>query len=243
MSLYLPILMYHQIGEPGPGDKSGLFVSPGAFREQLDFLCDKGFRAVGPDALAEALAGGKPGNLPARALMISFDDADARALGPAIEALAERNWPAAGYFVAGAQKTFPAPAQVEDLRRARFTVGSHCMTHRRLTELSAEAMRNELVESRRRLEVRVGCSVEHLAYPYGAFGKRELGAAREAGYRTALSVQRGNRHRRKEALRLRRIMIRPDTSLKRLGRYLGRAWHLEHVLKERLHLDRRGERR
>lgn len=243
MSLYLPILMYHQVGSPGPGEGHSLFVPPETFREQLDFLSDKGFRAVGPDELAAALAGPKPEGFPDRPLMISFDDADARSLGPALEALAERSWPAAGYFVAGAPETFPAPAQVEDLRQARFTVGSHCVTHRRLTGLSAEAMYNELVESRRRLEVRVGYSVDHLAYPGGAFGKRELAAAREAGYRTALTIQRGNRHRRREALRLRRVMLRPDTSLKRLGRYLTRAWHLEHVIKERLHLERRGQRR
>ena len=243
MSLYLPILMYHQVGVPGPGEVASLFVPPETFRGHLDCLSDRGFRAVSPDELADALAGRRPGGFPDRPLMISFDDADARTLGPAIEALAERSWPAAGYFVTGSGETFPAPAQVEDFRRARFTVGSHCVTHRRLTELSEEALRNELVESRRRLEVRVGRSVEHLAYPCGVFGRRELAAAREAGYRTALSVRRGNRHRRGEALCLRRIMMRPDTSPRQLGRYLGRAWHLEHVLKDMLGLERRGERR
>lgn len=243
MSLYLPILMYHQVGRPGAGEKPALFVPPEVLREQLSFLADAGFRGVTPDQLADALEGVARAGLPRKPVMVTFDDADARSLAPAFEVLAEMSWPGAAYFVAGSNKTFPSPAQVEDFRKLRVAVGSHCMTHRRLTELSEEGLRTELVESRRRLEVRVGYPIRHLAYPYGAFGKREVGAAREAGYRTALGVQRGNRHRRSDLLHLRRIPVRPDTSAGHLGRYLSRAWHLEHVLKELLGLEAAGKKR
>jgi peptidoglycan/xylan/chitin deacetylase (PgdA/CDA1 family) len=243
VSLYLPILMYHQIGLPGPGEKPDLHVPPEKFREHLDVLGDLGCRGVGPDELARALAGNRPESWPDKPVMITLDDADGRTLGSALEALAERSWPAAGYFVAGSPETFPRPGMISDLQRAGFVVGSHCMTHRRLTELSGEAMVNELVESRRRLEVRTGYAVDHLSYPYGAYGKREAAAAREAGYRTAVTVQRGNRHRRRDALALRRVPVRPDTGARKLQRYLGRAWHLEHAAKEKLGLDPRGEKR
>jgi hypothetical protein len=82
--------------------------------------------------------------------------------------------------------------------------------------------------------------VEHLAYPGGAYGRREVQMARELDYRTALTIRRGNRHRRSDALRLRRVPIRPDTGTRRIRRCLGRAWHLEHALKELLGLERRG---
>ncbi len=243
MSLYLPVLMYHQVGIPQPGDKPDLFVSPEVFREHLDILADMGYRGVGPDEMVRALEGGGFDGFPDLPVLISLDDADGRTLDHAVEALAERSWPGVGYFVAGEPATFPSLDQVNDLNRARFVIGSHCMTHRRLTTLSAEAMRTELVDSRRRLEVRAGYPILHLSYPYGAFSGREAAAARAAGYRTAVSVQRGNRHRRSDAFRLRRLPMRPDTDARRLGRYLGRVWHLEHVAKERLGLDRKGHKR
>jgi peptidoglycan/xylan/chitin deacetylase (PgdA/CDA1 family) len=243
VSLFLPILMYHQIRRPGTDDKPDLCVPPATFREHMDYLSDRGFRAVGPDALLSALTEGKPPDFPELPVMITFDDADARGLAPALAALAERSWPAVGYFVAGQTESLPPPDQVCDLQRAGFAVGSHCLTHRRLTKLSDEALGNELVEGRKRLEVRMGAPVVHLAYPFGAFGRREMAAAREAGYRTAMTVQRGNRHCRRDLFRLRRLPIRPDTTPRRLRRYLGRAWHLEHVTKEKLGLDRRGNQR
>jgi len=243
VSLYLPILMYHQIGEPGSGEKRDLHVSPQKFREQLDILADLGYRGVGPDDLVRALKGGGFQGFPERPVLISLDDANGRALDHALAALAERSWPGIGYFVAGDPATLPSLDQVNTLNHVGFVIGSHCMTHRRLTELSPEAMRAELVDSRRRLEVRAGYPILHLAYPYGAFSGREAAAARAAGYETAVSVQRGNRHRRSDAFRLRRLPMRPDTDARKLRRYLGRAWHLEHVAKERLGLDRRGNRR
>ncbi len=243
MSLYLPILMYHQIGEAGPGDKSDLYVSQTKFREHLDILADQGYRGVSPDELVRALSGGRFDSFPDLPVLITLDDADGRTLGPAIEALAERSWPGIGYFVAGDAASLPGPAHLNDLRRARFTIGSHCMTHRRLTGLSGEAICAELVDSRRRLEVRAGYPILHLSYPYGAFRGSEAAAARAAGYKTAVSVQRGNRHRRSDAFRLRRLPMRPDTDAGKLCRYLSRAWHLEHVVKERLGLDRKGRDR
>jgi peptidoglycan/xylan/chitin deacetylase (PgdA/CDA1 family) len=245
VSLYLPILMYHQVGEAGPGEKPDLFVAPETFRDHLDLLSDGGYRGVSADQLAEALSGEAPESapLPDKPVLITLDDADRRTLSAALEALAERSWPGIGYFVAGDPETFPSAGEVGDLGRANFTVGSHCVTHRRLTELSAEAMVNELIDSRRRLEVRVGYPVVHLSYPYGAFARREVTAAREAGYRTAVTVQRGNRHRRDDALRLRRVPMRPDTNAKVLDRYLSRAWHLEHFAKEKLGLEDKGRRR
>ena len=243
MSLYLPILMYHQIGEAGPGEKPDLYVPPAKFREHLDILADQGYRGVSPDELVRALSGGRFDSFPDLPVLITLDDTDGRTVGPAIEALAERSWPAIGYFVAGDPASLPGPAQLHDLQQARFTIGSHCMTHRRLTELSGEAICTELVEGRRRLEVRAGYPIRHLSYPYGAFRGSEAAAARAAGYHTAVSVQRGNRHRRSDAFRLRRVPMRPDTDTRKLHRYLSRAWHLEHVVKQRLGLEKKGRDR
>lgn len=240
MSLYCPILMYHHVGAARPGEKERNAVPVGTFREQLGCLAEGGFQGVSIDRLSAALRGEPGAGLPERPAAISFDDADARRLGPALEVLSALGFPAAGYLIAGRPEDFPAPAEAEGMRAAGFIFGSHGLSHGRLTGLPGEESRREIFESKRVIEERLGAPVAHLAYPHGAFGPREERLAREAGYLTALSTRRGNRHGRGELFRLRRLAMRPYTTPRRLRRYLGLAWHLQHSMKEALGLEGRG---
>jgi peptidoglycan/xylan/chitin deacetylase (PgdA/CDA1 family) len=82
------------------------------------------------------------------------------------------------------------------------TVGAHTVTHSRLSRLSDSEVRTELEDSRAELERRLGIAVDHLAYPFGgidACGRREIEAAKAAGFRTAVTTRTGNlfaEHRR-----------------------------------------------
>jgi len=248
MSLYLPILMYHQVGRAGPGDKSSHFVSPERFREHLAFLADSGYRPVTPDALCAALVGGA--RLPERPfdnfaqglepverpVLLTFDDANAPRLRPTAELLAGRGFPAVFYFNAASRPVLPAAADLDVYRRAGLTVGSHCVGHPWMPQLSDEQLRFETEESRRRLEDLAGGPVVHFAYPFGAYGRREIAAVRAAGYHTAVSVRKGNRHRRSDRFCLRRIPVRSNSGAKFLARVFTRSWHLEYVLKDKLGL-------
>ena len=242
MSRYLPILMYHHIGEPPGGAKPGLFVPPALFREQLAFLAARGFRAVSADAVLAALAG-EPAGLPGRPVLITFDDTEVPNFGAALGILAEFRFPAIGYFIAGRRQSLPGPGDLEDFRRLGFAVGSHCVSHPWMPDLSPEELKREAGDSRKQLEDLVGAPVIHFAYPHGGYGPREVEAVREAGYRTAVSTRRGNRHALSEILCLRRIPMRPDTPTRRLGRFLGRLWHWEHVFKEALGLEHKNRRK
>lgn len=75
------------------------------------------------------------------------------------------------------------------------TIGSHTVTHPRLSRLSEEAVYGEMEESRRKLEGWLNVEVRHFAYPFGrsdACGPREFALAKRAGFRTALTTRPGN---------------------------------------------------
>jgi peptidoglycan/xylan/chitin deacetylase (PgdA/CDA1 family) len=75
------------------------------------------------------------------------------------------------------------------------TIGSHGVSHRRLSTLPAAEAAAELGASRRILEAATGREVRHIAYPFGsrdACGQREFAAAAECGYRTGVTTRRGN---------------------------------------------------
>lgn len=65
------------------------------------------------------------------------------------------------------------------------TLGSHTVSHPRLTGCDDEDLARELGESRRFLEEIAGAPVELFAYPAGDYDRRVAGAVRAAGYRAA----------------------------------------------------------
>jgi len=75
------------------------------------------------------------------------------------------------------------------------TIGAHTISHPALKELPLEEARREMIESRRRIEARIGRPVRHFAYPYGQeahAGARECALARECGFETAVTTRLAN---------------------------------------------------
>lgn len=80
--------------------------------------------------------------------------------------------------------------QIEELAKDPLcTIGSHTMSHCRLTITDEESLQYELGESKKILEQHIGNSVEHLSYPYGWIGDvsaEAIAYAQMVGYKTAL---------------------------------------------------------
>lgn len=76
--------------------------------------------------------------------------------------------------------------QIRELHQAGFEIGSHTVSHPRLTELGVEIIRAELVESKRHLENVIGSSVETFCYPQGFYSRDVIRLVKEAGYRAAV---------------------------------------------------------
>lgn len=242
MSLHLPILMYHHVGaRPRPGDKPGLFLSLEDFRSHMRFLACEGHRPVVPDVLSRAFSG-ESVLMPERPVLLTFDDVRAPDFRAALEVLSEFEAPGVGYFITGNRGDLPSAADVAACRRLGFAIGSHTVSHRWLPDLDDGRLRAELADSRKCLEDLSGAAVVDFAYPKGGCGRREVEAVRAAGYRTAVTTLRGNRHRPADLLRLRRIPVRPDTGVGRLRSCMGAAWHWRHALRELLGLERRSAR-
>ena len=91
------------------------------------------------------------------------------------------------------------------------TIGSHTMTHCRLTITDSKSLQYELGESKNLLEQYIGKPVTHLSYPYG--WKTDVSAeaiefAQKAGYKTALRSFGGPiRKQDTDLFNIKRIMI------------------------------------
>jgi peptidoglycan/xylan/chitin deacetylase (PgdA/CDA1 family) len=82
-------------------------------------------------------------------------------------------------------------AQAREMASAGVEIGSHTVNHPILTTLDAATLRDELVESKRRVETALGRACVSFAYPNGSpadFGPREKAALRAHGYACGLSL-------------------------------------------------------
>ena len=127
----------------------------------------------------------------------------------------------------GALSTGEAPerlmdtAQIQQWLRAGHSIGSHSLTHARLTRLSVRDAREEIFASKKKLEDTFCAAVEHFCYPYGDWSEPVRDLVIEAGYRTACTTQFGVNTPATPPFALRRITARhPTRTLRTLQRRL-----------------------
>jgi peptidoglycan/xylan/chitin deacetylase (PgdA/CDA1 family) len=167
-----------------------------------------------PVSLSEGVARLRSGALRGRELAITFDDGFRSGLVNGAPLLAEHGFSACFFLVT---ELVGAPAErVERICRERLhlsrpleplewdeaerllelghEVGSHTRTHRELVALGRDELADEVAGSRAELERRLGRAPAHFAAPYGdraRFSHAVANAAREAGYETCCTAQRG----------------------------------------------------
>jgi len=219
----IPILMYHQIDEPPPRGTAlrGLIVAPSSFAWQMRMLRLLGYKGLSMRDLEPYLRGEQHGKV----VGITFDDGYQNNLVHALPALKANGFTATCYGVSSmvggtnawdegkmAQKPLMTQQDWLTWYGAGMDVGSHTQTHANLTELSDEAARQQIVQSKDELQEMLGAEVRHFCYPYGWFKPEHEDLVRAAGYITATSTRRGRMQTGDNPYALNRIMVARATN-------------------------------
>jgi len=77
---------------------------------------------------------------------------------------------------------------LRELADAGVEIGSHTMSHARLTACSNAELHTEIVDAKQKLEDLLGRPVPGFSYPYGAWDARVRAAVIDAGYRYATAT-------------------------------------------------------
>ncbi|MEW2254475.1 polysaccharide deacetylase family protein [Streptomyces sp. NPDC047869] len=228
----VPILMYHAVATaPNEGTRA-LSVAPEAFAEQMGIVGDLGLTPLTTAGLAARWRSGRP--LPARPVLITFDDGYEGVHRHALPVLAEHGFPATLFvstgWIRGAHDTGGGPdtmldwPQVRELAGAGVEIGGHSHTHPQLDQLDDRALASELSRGTEILTGELGARPESFAYPYGYSSRRVRRAVREAGYGQALAVGNGLARRRQGPYAIERVTVRRGTGAEEFERLLrGRA--------------------
>ncbi|BAL93778.1 putative hydrolase [Rubrivivax gelatinosus IL144] len=222
--------MYHAL-EDGARARWRWAVTRQAFAAQLDLLQELG--CVTP-TVSELVATPAPAK---RSVAITFDDGYVDNLAAA-EELRRRGMRATWYVVVGCLGHRPgwkadggptdrlmSASELRELQAAGMEIGSHTMSHQRLTSLAAGRRQDEIEASRTMLEDALGSPVHAFAYPYGDFDADSAAAVRAAGYSSACTTQPGWALRDGDAFRIRRLSVFNDDGTARFARKLAFASH------------------
>lgn len=204
-----PILVYHHVRWPSPGraPAPGLEVTPAVFEQQLDWLIENDWQVISFDAYLDYLDGRR--DLPAKAIVLTFDDGNRNQYTAAWPALQERGL-IATFFVypnaIGRRDDFMNWAQLKEMAAAGQHFGAHSLTHPRLyRETDPAVIDREVNRSRAWLEEELNVTVTVFAYPFGVAGELDRAAVEAAGYRGARSYPYGPTNRPEDRFELKSV--------------------------------------
>ncbi len=184
--------------------------------------------AIAPRSIAAAQIGSTPhrfGSAPR--VCVTFDDAFANLIENALPVTRGLHIPVTVFAVTGSLGTRPrwlthadhpdaveitmTPDQIAEAARDPLcTIGSHTDTHRNLTRLGPEEVRDELVRSREGLESLLRRRVEDFAFPYGAANPGVIGEALAAGYRRVFTLNQPSNAAAPDGSVVCRMIMSPD---------------------------------
>jgi peptidoglycan/xylan/chitin deacetylase (PgdA/CDA1 family) len=218
----VPILMYHSVGERKNPAYDMWCVSPQRLQEQFSALKQKGYAVLTVGDYVDRLQTGAA--LPAKFVVITFDDGLQDFLTGAFPILDRFGFPATLYVAAGligktsvwlaplgeGQRPMLTADELRFLARSGIEIGGHTMTHPELDVLAPKVATAEIQGSRQVLEDIIGAPVHSFAYPHGYNSAKTREIVRNAGYRSAVRVRHALSERDEGRFGLSRLIITED---------------------------------
>ena len=188
----VPILEYHVLGAaPADAPYPELYVTRPDFHHQMYWLEEHGYEAVTLEMVERAWYRG--GTLPAKPVVLSFDDGYRPQFTYALPELRRHGWP--GVLNLKAEGSDLYTSNVEAMIDAGWELAAHTIHHQDLTTLGAAELKEEVAGSRAILRREYGVPAADFCYPAGQFDETVIAAVKAAGYTAATTEIPGEANR------------------------------------------------
>lgn len=206
----VPIVMYHHIRTfTDTSDQIGfnLSVPPEKFESQLDYLQAQGYQTINFSDITSK-------NIPAKPVILTFDDGYENFYQNAYPALKKRGMTATLFAIVRMQGgDYMTPDQLKEISANGIEVGSHTLSHPDLAQASSEKSLQEITESKADLEAIIGKKITSFCYPAGKYNANTITQLQSAGYTYAVTTKSGLASF-KNPFELNRYRMNNDTSIK-----------------------------
>lgn len=186
----VPIIMYHDIL---PQKEVFFDVTPEELEADFKLIQEQGLTPVTLQQLVEHLQTGTP--LPEKPIVLTFDDGYGGHYQYVYPLLKKYGYPATFsiYIKKLAGKTARSSVTWSQLKEMAgdplVTIAAHSVTHPRdLRPLSDDELAQEIMQSKRILEEKLGIPIDYFTYPEGKMDARVKQWVIAAGYKAALAM-------------------------------------------------------
>ena len=179
----VPILVYHALGPvPAGAPFPGLYVSYGDFKAEMAWLHEHGYQAVTLDEVMRAWYHG--GTLPAKPIVITFDNGYPEQVTFAPHVMARYGWPGVLNEIT---EDHLYPRQIWPIIHMGWEVDSHSLTHPDLTTETAAELWAQVHQSRVYLQKTFHIPSNSFCYPSSRYNAAVIAAVKAAGYTNAVT--------------------------------------------------------
>ncbi len=224
----VPVLCYHHIREPKPGQSETLksySVSPSQFAEQMKALKDSGYETILPDQLYEHLV--HDAALPAKPVMLTFDDTDEEQFSIGETEMKKYGFKGV-YFIMTISINRPrymSKEQLKQLADSGNVVEAHTWDHHMVTKYQGADWDTQLVKPTRQLEAITGKPVKYFAYPFGLWNQAAIPELKSRGYKMAFILS-SKRDSTEPLYTIRRMIVPGQWSTPGMFKAMKQTFHL-----------------
>jgi peptidoglycan/xylan/chitin deacetylase (PgdA/CDA1 family) len=218
----LSILMYHRVATGVPPERRRYAVDPAQLDEQLAYLREAEFTSVSVEEWRDAVHARRP--LPGRRVLITFDDAYEDFGTSAWPLLARYGFSAMLFVVtgsvgrrnswdrAGSNERLLDWDALRSLARDGVSIGSHTVSHPRLSAHTAGRIVEEAARSRLTMIQQLGAAPTAIAYPWGGFDETVQHLVGACGYTEGFTTRSESARFEHSLMALPRLEVRGDSS-------------------------------
>ncbi|MBI3314332.1 MAG: polysaccharide deacetylase family protein [Candidatus Omnitrophica bacterium] len=203
----VPVMTYHHVSDAASG-RSLNNVTPWSFARQMKFLKKHHYHVISFDDLVDDL---KKGRVFARdTVVIQFDDGYEDNYTNAFPVLKKHHLPAMEFLISDKVGTpgFLTWDQVREMDARGFKAGAHTRHHVYLPDVSPDVARDEIFGSKKIIEEHLGHAIDYFCYPSGGFTEEVKGAVQEAGFKAAVTTNRGQDRLNRDLFAFKRVRMK-----------------------------------
>ena len=222
----VPILCYHQIRDWKASDSrraKDYIVPVNNFREQIKMLAANGYHTILPDQLYEYLVHGA--SLPAKAIMITFDDTRAEQYSIGREELSKYGFKGV-YFIMTVSLDKPGYMTKEEVRQlaeAGNIIGSHTWDHSNVKNYTGPDWVKQIDKPSQQLEKITGKPINYFAYPFGLWNKEAITQLKQRHFKAAFQLS-ARRDENDPLFTIRRIIVPGEWSINTLQKWMAQSF-------------------
>ena len=195
------VLMYHKIAENTDGNQFTIPLE--RFEKQMQYLVDNGYESILTEDYVAFLENEE--KLPEKPVMITFDDWTPGQYKLARPVLNRLGLHAVFFVITGKLKSEEEKEKLKKLHSEGHEIGSHTIHHYYLTQKNCNAkwkccrklkpctrqeMKQEIYDSKKKLEAILGKPVISFSWPGNYFNEKTEDMAKQAGYKGIYAVER-----------------------------------------------------